>query len=121
MKYGFKEKEIHMGLFDFTIVVIFGDYKNIDKYIQWKFDDKDFNSSDSLKPRGKTFCRVGYVPVIWLPKKPRTSREYGILAHEAFHAIFNMFTWANIPLTEDTEEVVAHSLSHIVNEVLKDK
>ena len=46
MKFGFKEIRINMGLFDFDIICIIGDYKNINKYIQWKFEDKetkDFN------------------------------------------------------------------------------
>jgi len=67
MKYGFKEKRIHMGVFDFSVISIIGDYKKTEKYIRWKFDDKDFSSAKwdmEYEPRGKVFFRQGYVPVL---------------------------------------------------------
>lgn len=120
-KYGFKEKRINMGCFDFNVICIIGDYKNCGKYIQWKFDDKEFNAENwdmGYEPRGKVFFRRGYVPVLWIPRKPKTPREYATLSHESLHCVYHLFEWASIPMTRDTEEVVTHSMAHIINEVL---
>lgn len=122
MKHGFKEIRIEMGVFDFTVICIIGDYAKIDKYIQWKFEDKDFKTEYWDKGygcRGKVLYRPGFVPVLWIPRKPRGAREHATLAHEALHCVYHLFEWANIPMTKDTEEVVTHSMAHIINSVLE--
>lgn len=120
--FGLKVKHIHMGLFDFSIVAIIGDYEKVTPFIKWKFDDKEFDSKVfdmEYEPRGKVFFRQGYVPVLWIPRKPKTPREHATLAHEALHCVFHLFEWAAIPITRDTEEVMTHSMAHIINETLK--
>ena|SRR3990167_8016815 len=124
MKFNLKEIRIEMGLFDFDVVCVIGDYKNLGKYIQWKFEDDSFDPEDfdmKYECRGKCCFKKGYVPVIWIPKKPRTPREYATLAHEALHAVYHLFDWANLPMTRDTEEVMTHSMAHIINNILEDK
>ena len=109
-----------MGLFDFSVVIVIGDYSKMGEYVKWKFEDKDF---DPVKwdmnyiPRGKCFFRQGYVPIVWIPKKPRTSREHATFAHECLHSVFHLFEWASIPLTRETEEVMTHSLAHLVSKI----
>ena len=124
MKHGFKEVTIDMGLFDFHVICIIGDYKKTGEYIRRKFDDKDFDPANwdlGYEPRGKVFFRQGYVPVLWIPRKPRGAREHATLAHEALHCVYHLFEWAAVPMTRDTEEVVAHSMAHIINSVLDTK
>lgn len=114
---GITEREIHMGVFDFTVIVVVGDYKTACAYVLWKFEDKetDLEAFDmNYKPRGKCFFKQGCVPVIWIPKNPKTAREHATLAHECLHAVFHLFEWANIPLTRDTEEVMTHSMAHLI-------
>lgn len=112
-----------MGVFDFEVLIVLGDYKKTCKYVAWKFDDEetDLEAWDmGYEPRGKCFFRRGYVPIIWLPKRPKTMREHATFAHEALHAVFHLFEWASLPITRDTEEVMTHSMAHIVSS-LEDK
>lgn len=121
-EFHFDEIRINFGLFDFTVFCVIGDYKNLTPYLQWKFDDKDFNTDNfdmGYDCLGKCCFRTGYVPVVWIPKKPKTAEEYGTLAHESFHAVWHLFEWANIPITKDSEEVMAHAISHLVRSILK--
>lgn len=114
---GITEKTIHMGAFDFSVIIVIGDYKTACAYVSWKFDDKetDLGSFDmGYIARGKCFFRQGYVPIIWIPRKPRTAREHATLAHECLHAVFHLFEWASLPITRDTEEVMTHSMSHLI-------
>src|SRR3990167_10972264 len=79
-----------MGLFDFTVITIFGDYKETQKFVKWKFDDPAIEFEDldfGYIPRGKCFFRKGYVPYIWLHHKPKMPREHATLAHEYIHAV----------------------------------
>jgi len=124
MKHGFLEKRIHMGVFDYSVICIIGDYKKTEKYVRWKFDDKDFTADDwdmGYVPRGKVFFRRGFVPILWIPRKPKTAREYSTLAHEALHCVYHLFEWANLPMSRDTEEAAAHSMAYIINEILGGK
>ena len=121
-KIGFKEVNINMGMFDYGINCAIGNHKNIDEYIRVKFDDPEWKSDDGgYEARGKCFYRSGYMPVIWIPKYPKTTREYATLAHESLHAMFHVFRWASMPVNDSTEEVMTHGMSHIINEILKSK
>lgn len=106
-----------MGLFDFEVIVIVGNYDTACNFVSWKFEDKetDLRAFDmEYIPRGKCFFRRGYVPIVWIPHKPRTPREHATLAHECLHAIFHLFEWAGLPLTRDTEEVMTHAMAHLI-------
>lgn len=123
-KLGYKEVDIHMGTFDYKIVCVIGDYKNINEYIQYKFEDPDFNYLDhnrGYEPRGQCIYRTGYVPIIWIPRLPKTPREYATLAHESLHAMCHVFRWAGLSVTDETEEVLTHGMSHIITEILNSK
>jgi len=118
-----KEIRISMGMFDFDVICVVGNYENAVKYSAWKFED-DFvielgeSSNKNYKPRGKCFFRAGYVPVIWMPQRPKTPREIATLAHECLHAVFHLLDWAAIPATRDTEEVITHAQAHLVTNIL---
>lgn len=116
--------DTHMGLFDFTIRTMAGDYNNGLKYAAHIFEEPIYEgmadgTSQGYEARGKCYFATGYVPIIWLPRKPETPREYATLAHEAIHAVSHMFDWANTPFTRDTEETFGHSVAHVVNNVLE--
>ena len=83
-KIGLKEKHVHMGMFDFGINVVIGDYEGLTPYIQFKFDDKEFNTD----------------------------------AFECLHTMYHVQRWAGFPLGDETEEVMAHGMAHIINAVL---
>lgn len=121
-KLNLQEIRVNMGLFDFDVLFAIGDYSKMQEYIKWKYEDKYFaleNFDKGYECRGKCFYRVGYVPIIWIPRRPKTPREYATLAHECLHAIFHLFEWAGLPITRDTEEVVTHSQAHLINGLLE--
>ena len=117
MKFGLKEIRIEMGMFDFSVLCIVGHRKNVDKYIRWKYNDPNFDSGEHNQ-RGFCFARKGYVPVIWIPRKPKTPREYATLAHECIHAVWDLFVWADMPISRDTEEVMTHATAHLITTIL---
>ena len=116
-----KEVYIHMGIFDFSIYCIVGEYEHALKYAAWKFEDEEPDAEEVCRgyaPRGQCLFRKGYTPVIWIPSVPSTPREYATLAHESIHAVMHMLDWAAVPVTVDTEEVLTHSTAHLVNGIL---
>lgn len=119
---GIVENKVNMGMFDFSVIFITGDYEMALDYVKWKFDNKTQNLEDfdmGYEPLGKCFFLAGYIPIVWLPKKPNTKREHAIYAHECLHAVFHLFEWASLPITRDTEEVMTHALAHLITNGIK--
>jgi len=120
-KYGLREIHVHFGTFDFAINCIVGPFDGVDKYVAWKFEDDppQWNGAN-VKPRGRYYVRDGYCPVVWIPRKPRTPREYGTLAHELTHAVrYMLFDWAGMPLTQQTDEAYCHSIGFAMTTILE--
>ena len=116
--------DTHMGMLDYSIRCIFGGETNSYKYIDNIFENKENSVQDIYNDeqmgnvaRGVTFYKTGYVPIIWMPRQPKTPREHATFAHEVIHAVNHLFGWANIPLSKDTEEVFAHSVAHVIDSV----
>lgn len=118
-------KEIYtsMGIFDFGVICVIGKQSNAAKFVDWKFEHKngfdDATFDMGYEARGRCYFRTGYVPVIWIPHKPRTPREIATLAHECLHAVFHLTEWVAMPISRDTEEVVCHAQAHLVTNILQ--
>lgn len=106
-----------MGMFDYTIRIVFGSQRTAVEYVQWLYEDDGV----VVQHQRRGFCayREGFIPVIWLPRRPRTAIEHGTLAHEAMHAVAHMTRWAGIPINESTDEVYCHAIGHVVRRVLE--
>lgn len=116
-----KETRVNMGIFDYTVAFVVGDLKYLEEYVRWKFDDKKFSLEEhggGYGALGKCLNKKGYVPIVWLPRKPETPKEYGTLCHECLHAAASLFDWAGITVVSETEEVFAHSVSYLVRSFL---
>lgn len=110
-----------MGVFDYTIRCCIGDYQETIKYTSKLFGGIDIpqdNVTVGDAPRGCCIFNTEFIPVVWIPHYPKTPREYATLAHECLHAVMHMFRWAALPFTDDTEEVMTHSLSHLITNIL---
>lgn len=111
--------DVYMGTFDFTVRCMVGDYEAGMKYAAHVFE-VDFEyvvdgENFGYEARGKCYFRPGYVPIIWIPRRPHTAREHATLAHEIVHSVMHLFEWAHVPVNRDTEEVFAHAVGHIAN------
>lgn len=118
---GLQEIYIHMGMFDFAIYCIVGEYEKALEYVAWKFENEPYDADELTRgyaPRGQCLFKRGYTPVIWIPNMPNTPREHATLAHESIHAVMHLLDWVSLSVTADTEEVLAHGTAHLVKEIL---
>lgn len=100
---------------EYSVIVCWGNDKEIKKVINsWHKGNADLLSSLSGR-RGVTFYKQGCHPIIALPSFPKTPEEIGTLAHEAVHAISNIFRMIE---QDSAEEVFAHSVGAVVRNVL---
>lgn len=120
-----KEYRINFGTFNFSFNCIVGEYKNLPKYLAYKYEedekwiyDKWIDINDVSN--GNFFICKGYAPIIWIPKKPTTPREIATLSHEILHVVYELCRWAQIPLCEETEEVRTHAQAYALTTLLTD-
>lgn len=114
----FLAKEIIVPILndEYKVIVCFGSPKKVEKILKsWGHKPEDTKSS-LLGNLGVCFCSEGKNPVIALPHKPKTATEIGTLAHEAVHAIEDIFNKIGQP---PSGELFAHSVGAVVRNVLK--
>jgi hypothetical protein len=113
-----KNKEIVIPILNNTykVIVCWGDKKFLDKIRKSWFYPKDttFELPDDV--RGRTYSRSLCHPVIVLRGYPHTPDQFGTLAHEATHAVVDIFQKIE---EVSYDEVFAASIGAIVREVLK--
>jgi hypothetical protein len=126
-KTGLKEYNVHFGMFDFSFNCIVGDYKQLPKYLAYKFESTEEKMREwneqvdyGYTPRGRWFRHGDHCPVVWIPKKPKTPREIATLAHEILHVVYELCRWAAIPLDASSEEVRTHAQAHALTTLLKE-
>ena len=108
--------DIHMGMFDCAVRVVVGEFTLAHGYVQWLYGDEPTIDEEQGLVRGRFYSHAEMVPVVWIPRAPKTPREHATVAHEALHAaVWVLRTWASMPFSDDTEEAFAHALGHLVN------
>lgn len=101
---------------EYKVVVCWGNPTQIEKITKsWGHNPEDTKSS-LLNNRGVCFYSEGHHPIIALPAKPKNATEIGTLAHEACHAIEDIFNKISQP---PSGELFAHSVGAVVRRVLK--
>ena len=109
-----KEKIIPILNDEYKVIVCWGTDKLIEKIAKnWGYENFVV---DKTPRRGRTYYHPNCHPIIHLPHKPKTPAEIGTLAHEAVHAVTNIFE--KIDETE-SGEVFAHSVGAVVRAILK--
>ena len=102
------------GTFDLDIYVyITKDTNNIRNQISYTIDVTP--EDISFDARAITFFRAGYPIILWFPEIPEPS----ILNHELTHVTVSILQWANVPLSNDTEEVYAFEMQYLTNQFYK--
>lgn len=114
-----KGKEIKISILndEYSVIVCWGDTKYIGKTIKrWHKDIADIMLDGNY--RGRCYYKAGYHPIIALPSYPKTPEQIGTLAHEAVHAINNIFDMVS---EHQRDEIFAHCVGAIVRNTLKIK
>lgn len=113
--------KLHAGTYDFEYYLVIAhrsESKKILNFIHNICEDSslEYDFTDSC---GACFTRFNYKPVIWLPQKPKTPKEYATLAHECLHIVnYILLRWVDIPLSMESEEAYTHLLGKIIKDIL---
>jgi hypothetical protein len=112
-----KWKEIVIPIInsEYKVIVCWGDSKQVEKVLKAWGHDRNDTGSQLTDRRGVCFYAKDCHPIIALPHKPKTPQEIGTLAHEATHAVRNIFEKLQ---EESSDEIFAHSVGAVVRETL---
>lgn len=104
---------------EYKVIVCWGDFAVVRRTMNaWGFPVPLVESKDIEWMRGVTFYSSDCHPLIALPRYPKTATEIGTLAHEATHAIINIFDKIS---ERSFDEAFAHSVGAVVRGVLEHK
>lgn len=101
---------------EYKVVVCWGNDVQVEKILRYHGHKPDNTGSSLLGNRGVCFYSKDRFPVIALPARPKTPEQIGTLAHEAVHAIEDIFLKISQPVGG---ELFAHSVGAVVRGVLK--
>jgi len=113
-----KKWTIDAGTYDTCIILLVGeDKERIQSFLRKHFGCDDLVLEwDCL---GLHYYCKGTKSVVWIPKRPKTEKEYATLTHELLHATFYILNnWADIPFTKDTQEAFSHLLGYLTEKCL---
>ncbi len=85
----------------------YNNVKNHDRYRGTTYRDPDADREDS-----------GLHPLILIPRYPKKPEEFGALAHEATHAVVDIFSKIEENISR-SGEVFGHSVGAVVRKVLE--
>ena len=108
--------KIDFSPFEYGVTVCIGDYKEFSKYIKRKTGKT--TDSGPYGSLGQCAHVKDWCPFIWIPRKPKTAREVGTLAHEAVHAGLWLLDWVGANAEVGNDEFFGHIVGYIVTQVL---
>lgn len=111
-----KTLRIELPPFEFDVLVVLGERDACHRHICRRMG-VDF--PDIPATRGRCYHADGWLPHIWLPRKPRTPREIGTLAHEAAHAAMCLMHWTGATASAANDEFFGHTIGYIVSQVME--
>ena len=110
-----QEIKINMGMFYYSVNVLIGNIKHVEEYSKHIEPKNDYDYPDA-----QGYCLDGDNGVIiWIPKFPKTPIEYAVLCHECVHAAVRMLDTVDVPITKETDEVLAYTVDYLVSEILE--
>lgn len=101
---------------EYKVIVCWGNPNHVSKVLKSYGHKPDTTSLFSGTNRGMCFYSDGCHPVIALPVFPKTPENIGTLAHEAIHAVEDIFIKIRQPIGG---ELFAHSVGAVVRIVLQ--
>jgi hypothetical protein len=118
----FKHFVIYLDIYDFYVHFCIGDkdktLKHVNKLLQLPDIQNNLAAFDlnHMDKKGLRFRREGYIPVVWLPRVPKTTEELGTLSHEIFHVTCDVCRHVSIPLTEYSEEAYCYITGYLTKQ-----
>lgn len=108
-----KIKKAKVGLFPFIVYLcITPDRNKVIKFAN-KIHGTNRDYEEVWGMQASTFMVSGKNPAIWMSSLKYKS-DYALLAHEVFHAVYNITLTVGINLSPDSEEVFAYMIENIM-------
>lgn len=114
-----REIKVEWDTFNFKIYCVIGPHHLLPAYVR-KRHRRVYRYRPEADLRGLYFPHLPLKGgILWLPKKPRTPKELGALAHEVSHAVVDMHSKRGINLDRINDEPFCYSIQHGITTILE--
>lgn len=113
-------KLIHINVYNADVLVHFGTEESLIKYLKdngftsYVDEVKDILSQDKAVILAETFMLETGQTIMWFSEK---QPNIGLVAHEVFHAVYNLLERIGIRLSSDSEEAYAYLTQFLIKEI----
>lgn len=114
---------IYCDVFDQDVMFHFGETELLRKQIESIFDGKVVDDIIEYIKENQTLGTTFSLPrgtLVFMPKIPKTNDDYGILAHEIFHAVFKLTKGIGIDYSLEGEETYAYLVQYLTKSILEE-
>lgn len=117
-RFGFEEISIPLAIYDASFTCIFGAPDKLMPFLDRRLGRANWTMPDATH-RGMTYTWHGKAPVVWMPRRPRSPAEIGVLAHEIVHILTAILVEKGLKLSDSSEEAFAYAMSFCMRSVLE--
>lgn len=114
---------VKIGLFSQQVMFHFGNINLLKEQLAKYFEEYEYiNILNDIKSKivfGSTYCLPKGV-LVYMPNRPKTDEDYGTLAHEILHAVFNITEKVGIEYSPEGEEVYTYLMQALMQAALKE-
>jgi len=114
---------VEIGLFSQQVMFHFGDTGLLKEQLEKYFDESiakevlDYiNNGDAL---GTTFS-LPKGTLVYMPNKPKSEKDYGVLAHEILHSVFKIAKQIGVEYSAEGEELYAYLMQYLTQAVFEE-
>lgn len=115
-------KLIPIDVFYRDILIVFGNEKelrkSLSKYHSKEEVDRLVDEVDFSNKGNVVYDSYNKAFFLWMPEKPKTSKDLGFLIHEVFHATCAVMSAIGIKLSDDSEEAYAYLIGFLTEKIL---
>lgn len=107
---------IEASTFDMPVLVIIT--QDTLKALNFVKENNDTSATlQDFEARAVTFpINDGKPPIIWIPHMDWSAEDISIINHELLHANFSILAWANVPLSDSSEEAYTYNYQFLTKQ-----
>lgn len=115
---------VEIDLFEQQVMFHFGDIELLKEQLAKYFEEHQYKGilEDIKSKEGVSLGTTYSMPkgtLVYMPNRPETDRDYGVLAHEILHVVFRIMEKVGIEYSPEGEETYTYLMQALMQSALE--